>query len=218
MSKDFKEELCSKLCMAVDKFSPNRQWQIETWQQYFSRICYVNIVCLFLSRFGYALSFFGATTWFHLRTHWSRSCVWEAAMSRTGMLALKYPGWSFQSGPGGAKREVLPSSGSNSGYLTEGHRTWPRYGWENWARSLGKHGQGTKMGPRSLFFEFCWRLNIHISSDSYVFIFWANNRLPQELHSYTVVKLYANMRESLTQAIRRWQQLLAVRMQVGKLG
>ncbi|CAK9035289.1 unnamed protein product [Durusdinium trenchii] len=27
---DFKEELCSKLCMAVDKFSPNRQWQIDT--------------------------------------------------------------------------------------------------------------------------------------------------------------------------------------------
>ena len=30
-TQDFKEELCSKLCMAVDKFSPNRQWQIETW-------------------------------------------------------------------------------------------------------------------------------------------------------------------------------------------
>lgn len=29
-TQDFKEELCSKLCMAVDKFSPNRQWQIET--------------------------------------------------------------------------------------------------------------------------------------------------------------------------------------------
>ena len=29
-AKDFKEELCSKLCMAVEKFSPNRQWQIET--------------------------------------------------------------------------------------------------------------------------------------------------------------------------------------------
>lgn len=27
---DFKEELCSKLCMAVEKFSPNRQWQIDT--------------------------------------------------------------------------------------------------------------------------------------------------------------------------------------------
>ena len=27
---DFKEELCSKICMAVEKFSPNRRWQIDT--------------------------------------------------------------------------------------------------------------------------------------------------------------------------------------------
>ena len=24
------EELCSKICMAVEKFSPNRRWQIDT--------------------------------------------------------------------------------------------------------------------------------------------------------------------------------------------
>lgn len=27
---DFKEELCSKICMAVEKYSPNRRWQIDT--------------------------------------------------------------------------------------------------------------------------------------------------------------------------------------------
>lgn len=27
---DFKEELCSKICMAVDKYSPDRRWQIDT--------------------------------------------------------------------------------------------------------------------------------------------------------------------------------------------
>mmetsp|Transcript_145548 Transcript_145548/g.362953 ORF Transcript_145548/g.362953 Transcript_145548/m.362953 type:complete len:838 (-) Transcript_145548:453-2966(-) len=27
---DFKEELCSKICMAVDKYSPNRRWQLDT--------------------------------------------------------------------------------------------------------------------------------------------------------------------------------------------
>eukprot|EP00931_Biecheleriopsis_adriatica_P118237 TRINITY_DN93685_c0_g1_i1.p1 TRINITY_DN93685_c0_g1~~TRINITY_DN93685_c0_g1_i1.p1 ORF type:complete len:866 (+),score=233.76 TRINITY_DN93685_c0_g1_i1:109-2598(+) len=27
---DFKEELCSRVCMAVEKFSPNRRWQIDT--------------------------------------------------------------------------------------------------------------------------------------------------------------------------------------------
>lgn len=27
---DFKEDLCSKLCMAVDRYSPNRRWQVDT--------------------------------------------------------------------------------------------------------------------------------------------------------------------------------------------
>mmetsp|Transcript_58552 Transcript_58552/g.130822 ORF Transcript_58552/g.130822 Transcript_58552/m.130822 type:complete len:832 (+) Transcript_58552:32-2527(+) len=27
---DFKEELCSRVCLAVEKFSPNRRWQIDT--------------------------------------------------------------------------------------------------------------------------------------------------------------------------------------------
>jgi len=27
---DFKEELCSRICLAVEKFSPNRRWQIDT--------------------------------------------------------------------------------------------------------------------------------------------------------------------------------------------
>jgi len=27
---DFKEELCSRICMAVEKYSPNRRWQIDT--------------------------------------------------------------------------------------------------------------------------------------------------------------------------------------------
>merc|ERR1719343_1498992 len=27
---DFKEELCSRICMAVDKYSPNRRWQLDT--------------------------------------------------------------------------------------------------------------------------------------------------------------------------------------------
>jgi AP-1 complex subunit gamma-1 len=27
---DFKEELCSRICMAVDKYSPDRRWQIDT--------------------------------------------------------------------------------------------------------------------------------------------------------------------------------------------
>eukprot|EP00933_Yihiella_yeosuensis_P042198 TRINITY_DN36732_c0_g1_i1.p1 TRINITY_DN36732_c0_g1~~TRINITY_DN36732_c0_g1_i1.p1 ORF type:complete len:856 (-),score=187.40 TRINITY_DN36732_c0_g1_i1:76-2556(-) len=27
---DFKEELCSRVCMAVEKYSPNRRWQIDT--------------------------------------------------------------------------------------------------------------------------------------------------------------------------------------------
>merc|ERR1719343_1306506 len=27
---DFKEDLCSRICMAVDKYSPNRRWQLDT--------------------------------------------------------------------------------------------------------------------------------------------------------------------------------------------
>merc|ERR1719343_1028472 len=27
---DFKEELCSRICMAVEKYSPNRRWQLDT--------------------------------------------------------------------------------------------------------------------------------------------------------------------------------------------